>query len=167
MDVEKQITLFFNIPYVSGVPEHFSRIIRNLDAKMSYASINKLNRFIRVQKDGTPIDFHKNVVYKISCDNCASYVEQTRRFLKTRIHKHRNHINMNTAQHSLSVITDHRNYKFEWNSVKILDEEPILSKRLTSEIIYIKRQRNSLNLQSDPEHLVRIYFPILESMLKI
>lgn len=47
-----------------------------------------------------------------------------------------------------SVITDHRiqNHEFDWINVEILDRELISGKRLISEMIYIKRQKNSLNL---------------------
>ena len=81
--------------------------------------------------------------------------------------EHRNHINRNTSQRS--VITDHRltNHEFDWENVKILDEEPILIKRLLSEMIYIKRQKNSINLQTDTEQLEQIYIPILDSLRSV
>ena len=64
-----------------------------------------------------------NPIYKIDCKDCdASYVGQTSRCLKTRISKHRNHINRNTIQYS--VITQHRMdlfYEFNWDNVHILD----------------------------------------------
>jgi len=166
---EEQLpTTFFNIPYVPGISEQFSRAIRDLDTKISYTGINKLNKFIKVHKDSLPKDLHTNVVYKISCDNCdASYVGQTRRFLKTRISEHRNHINRNTTQYS--VITDHRllNHEFDWNCVEILDEEPILGKRLVSEMIHIKLQKNSINLENDTERLDHIYFPMIENLYNV
>lgn len=59
------------------------------------------------------------------------------------------------------------NHKFDWKNVRILDEESILRKRLISEIIYIKRQKNSLNLHSDIDNLNRMYFPILDNLSKI
>jgi len=56
-----------------------------------------------------------NLVYRINYKDCnASYVKQTDRILKTRIKKHRNHINWNTTQQS--VITAHRldfSYEFD------------------------------------------------------
>jgi len=52
--------------------------------RLTYVGINKLNTFIRAQKDKLPT-LHSNVVYKINCQNCdASYVGQTKRLLKTR-----------------------------------------------------------------------------------
>ena len=92
---------------------------------------------------------------------------QTGRLLKTRITEHRSHINRNTPQPS--VITHHRllDHEFDWDGVEILDEEMKLGKRLTSEMLYIKRQKNSLNRQTDTECLQHIYSTIVERLNKI
>lgn len=61
------------------------------------------------------------------------------------------------------MITEHRllyNYEFEWENVEILDKERYLG-RLISEMLYIKRQKNGLNLQSDIEHLHHAYVSVL------
>jgi len=55
-----------------------------------------------------------------------------------------------------SVIMKHRfnfSHEFNWENVEILDKERFLTKCLISEMIYIKRQNNNLNLQSDTECL--------------
>lgn len=95
----------------------------------------------------------------MECRDCdASYVGQTGRTLKTRISEYRNHINRNTDQKS--VITEHRlehTHDFYWDSVKILDQEQILSKKLISEIIFIRKQKNGLNIQSDTDSLTKAY----------
>ncbi|KYN42549.1 hypothetical protein ALC56_03008 [Trachymyrmex septentrionalis] len=82
--------------------------------------------------------------------------------LKTRIAEHRNHIRHKTS--ARSVITDHRlshNHDFQWDNVLILDEEPSYKKRLISEMLHIKKQKNSLNLQTDTEGLNKAYLPII------
>jgi len=60
------------------------------------------------------------VVYKLNCNNCeATFVDQTKRQLKTRIAEHRNYIKINTSTHS--VITDHRiisDHDFDWDNVR-------------------------------------------------
>lgn len=69
---------------------------------------------------------------------------QTGRQLNTRIKEHRNHINRNSTSHS--VITEHRmelNHDFKWEEVQILDKEQIVTKRLTSEMLFIKRQKTA------------------------
>ena len=84
---------------------------------------------------------------------------QTDRQLKIRITKHRNHIRHNTSVRS--VITEHRlhyDHDFQWDNVKILDKEPCFRKRLISEMLNIKKQKNSLNLQTEDLH--KAYIPI-------
>lgn len=90
-------------------------------------------------------------MYK-DCD--ASYVERTCRQLKKRIFEHRNHICRNTSQ--LSVITNHileTNHKFDSDGIEILDNEILLDKKLVTEMLFIKKQKNGLNLQSNTEGL--------------
>ena len=82
--------------------------------------------------------------------------------LKTRITEHRNHIRPNTSVHS--VITEHRlqyDHDFQWDNVKTLDEEPCYRKRLISEMLNIKKQKNSFNLQTNTESLHKAYIPIV------
>ena len=59
---------------------------------------------------------------------------------------------------------DHRliNYEFEWNEVEVLDSKPILGKRLISEMIFIQRQKNSLNKQQDTDGLNVAYRQIID-----
>ena len=80
------------------------------------------------------------------------YVGQTDRQLKIQIAEHRNHIRTS----SRSVITEHRldcEHDFDWNNIEILDEEPCYNKRLIFEMLHIKQQKNSFNLQTDTEDL--------------
>jgi len=150
---------FFTIPYVPSISESFKKIIGDLDVNLSFCSLNTLHRFIKAGKDTLTTASHGNIVYKIECNNCdASYVGQTGRELRTRIDEHRNHIRRNAANHS--VITDHRlefNHDFNWIDVKILNSEPNFNKRLISEMLFIKRQNNGLNLQTDTEGLHEVY----------
>jgi len=147
---------WFTIPYINRTSHKFKHLTEDLDKKTSFYSLNKLKNIIKGQKDNIPKLSQTNLVYKLSCRDCdATYVGQTGRTLKTRISEHRNHINRNTT--TQSVITEHRInflHEFNWDNVEILDRERFLSKRLISEMIYIKRQKNSLNLQSDTEHLL-------------
>lgn len=130
--------------------------------RMSYTGINNLRRFITVGKDRLHIGAKSNIVYKINCADCnASYVGQTGRLLNTRIREHKkNHI---------SVIANYKslNHDFNWDEVEILDEESFLGKRLISEMIHIKRQTNSLNLQSNTFKLNEACLAIIDDLSKI
>jgi len=105
-----------------------------------------------------------NVVYKISCNECdATYVDQTKRQLKTRIKEHMTDINKLTG--SPSVISLHKltnNHDFKWNDVEILDNEHSFNNRLISEIIHIKKQENGLNKQNDTEQFPDLYLPFIK-----
>jgi len=141
---------WLTIPFIQVISGKFKHVIKDEEAGISFHSINKL-RTIKEHKDNFPTSSQMNVVYKLNCRNCnASYVGQTSRLLKTRIAEHKNHINRNTTGHS--VITDHRissSHEFDWENVEILDRERYLTKRLISEMLHIKRQKNSLNLHTE------------------
>jgi len=137
------------------------------DMRVAYYGVNKLRNIIKIShKDPLPNFCKKNVVYKLNCNNCeATYVDQTKRQLKTRIVEHRNHKKRNTSTHS--VITDHRiisDHEFDWDNVEIMDVERNLNKRLISEMINIKSQSKSLNLQTDMDSLDQAYFLCLSNI---
>ena len=76
--------------------------------------------------------------YLVRIEN--SYVGQTKRQLKTRLHEHISDINISSK--SPSVISNHHieeNHNFKWNKVDILDVEPSYNKRLISKIVHIKK----------------------------
>jgi len=104
-----------------------------------------LNRIVKAQKDHLPTGMNKNVVCKLVCKNCdVAYVGQTKRKLNTRIAEHKKDINKKTFNHL--VITKHRiefGHDFDWENPKILDIEKHYQKRLMSEMINIKAQKNA------------------------
>ena len=84
------------------------------------------------------------------------------------IRVYRNQIRHKTQENS--VITEHRidsGHDFKWEDVEVLDTEPILSKRLTSEMLFIKRQRNGINLRRDTEGLHQLYSDTIERLPKL
>ncbi|KYN44212.1 hypothetical protein ALC56_01334 [Trachymyrmex septentrionalis] len=127
--------------------------------------MNNLNRFIKTGKDKIKKDETSRVVYRINCKDCDySYVGQTKRKLKTRIKEYINDIKKKTVN-SLSVISSHRietDHEIDWPNTKILDSERSHYKRMISEMIHIKTQKNGLNKQSDTEKFPDLYLPLLE-----
>jgi len=89
-----------------GISEKFKRISKEHDLKLTYSSVNSLNRFIKIGKDKLNSLCCCDVVYKINCQDCdASYVDQTKRLLKTRIKEHVNDIKKSGSPF---VISNHR-----------------------------------------------------------
>ncbi|KYN35068.1 hypothetical protein ALC56_10601 [Trachymyrmex septentrionalis] len=142
-DRENESVSWLTVPFIPFHTEKFKRFRKN-DIRVSFRSLNKLNKYIKVHKDICPYTSKSNVVYMILCEDCdASYVRQTSRRLKTKIAEHRNHIRYNTS--GRSVITDHRrqlDHEFQWDEVVILDEEPCYRRCLVSEMLNIKKQKN-------------------------
>jgi len=131
---------YFTIPYVSCISKKFMQFFKNISfSKLAFSCYNKLSKFIMVHKDSLPSSARSNVIYKINCLDCdASYVNQTKRTLNTRVSEHRSHARRNSIQNS--VIADHGSsfrHEFDWD--KILDEEINYNKRLISEMIFIKK----------------------------
>jgi len=162
----KSTCTYFSILYVSFIAKKLFQFFKNISfSKLVFSGYNKLNKFIKVHKDFLSTFLRSNVVYKINCSDCdASYVGQTKRTLNTRVSEHRNHIRKNTPQNS--VITNHRlqfNHDFDWDNVRVLDEEINYNKRLISEMIYIKKQKKGLNAQTDTELLDPIYNDLIHS----
>lgn len=166
---QENASSFFTVPYLPSVTEQFRNIIKNTNIRLSFFSLNKLKKFIRAHKDNIPKKCKNNVVYKLNCSDCdASYVGQTSRMLKTRISEHRSQINRSVTNYS--VITNYRllfYHDFCWNDVEVLDEIPFHNKRLISEMLHIKRQRNGLNLQMDTDNLPALYHDIINKLPKI
>jgi len=157
-----------SIPYIKGISEKVASVLNN-DYMVGYRCLNTLGRFIKVQKDKNTLLDNNNVIYKICCRDCdASYVGQTKRKLKTRINEHSKNIKLDPQKHS--VISDHileLDHSFDWENAKILDFEPFYYKRLISEMIHIREQKNGLNLKKDTELLEDSYFDILDELARL
>ena len=121
--------------------------------KKSFSSIIKLGKDITEKWDRT------NVVYQFACKSCpASYVGETKRTVKTRIKEHQNNNNPDAVvfQH----MSEH-SHEFDWDNTKILDYEYHYYKRLVSEMIHIKSNKNSINKKEDVKVLNPSYFQLL------
>jgi len=160
----KKITVV--LLYAKPFSDFISSNIDSSKAIVGYRCLNKLGRFVKVHKDVDHILAKNNVIYKIGCNNCeASYVGQTKRQLRTRIREHINNLKQDQTKHS--VISEHilnHNHNFDWDNTVILDREPRFYKRIISEMIHIKEQNFSLNLNSDTELLDESYFDILNEL---
>lgn len=153
---------YFTVPYVVNVSEKFSSMAKKHGFKISYSRGRDLRQYIKRHKDEMDRFTQSGVVYRINCLDCeATYIGQTKRKLETRVKEHKNDIKRSSSP---SVISQHRielDHQFDWEGVSIVDGEKSYSKRLTSEMLNIKRQTHGLNKQSDTEFLPESYTPIL------
>lgn len=76
--------------------------------------------------------------------------------------EHRYNVRLDSSKHS--VVTEHMlqcNHSFDWENVRVLDTESNYYKRLISEMIHIKSQKISINLQKDSENLNDVFLEII------
>jgi len=143
----KERKKFFTVPFVKKIPDSLITFKKKSNLQIAHTIPNKLREYIKTGKDKLELKECCDVVYKINCKVCkASYVGQTKRCLKTRLHEHRTDINKKSGL--LSVISQYRlqeNHEFDWDNCMVLDMEPSYYKRLLSEIVNIKLQQNGLN----------------------
>ncbi|KYN29872.1 hypothetical protein ALC57_00681 [Trachymyrmex cornetzi] len=157
------IKKYFTIPYIQNISEKFKRIADKNNYKLTYKPINTLTSVIKLGKDKLEKMESSQVVYKINCTNCDStYVDQTKRKLGTRIKEHK--ADIKKTKDTRSVVSDHQvklGHNLDWENIQILDTELFFHKRLTSQMICIKRQINGMNKQTDTEKFPEPYFPLL------
>ena len=144
---------------------------KKCNLKTVFYSPFKLDKIIKVNKDKSKILDNKCVVYKINCDKCeCCYVGQTKRLLSTRRQEHEDNFYYKERYHN--VITKHiKQHQFDvekhdmrWDSVEILHKEKNWKKRCVAEMIYIKKQNNSLNKITDIDALPSVYTAVLNKM---
>ncbi|KYN50317.1 hypothetical protein ALC62_11555, partial [Cyphomyrmex costatus] len=143
------------VPFIRGISEKVVDVVNVSDTLIGHSTLNRLDKFIKVQKDITNQNCKNHVVYKIKCRDCEStYVGQTKRQLQTRIKEHRNNIRLDSSKHS--VIFQHiieYGHNFDWENVDIMDVEHNYKKRLISEMLHIKEQPKGLNYMRDTERV--------------
>jgi len=93
----------FTIPFIQLVSNKFKHVIKDLNTRLSFFSVNKLDYIIKAQRILSQSNL-KNMWF-LTC-NDTSYIRPTCRLLKTRISEHFNHIRRNTFTHS--VITEQK-----------------------------------------------------------
>ncbi|EZA58481.1 hypothetical protein X777_01102, partial [Ooceraea biroi] len=128
---------FITIPFVKGISERLTRILKNCRLFVTYTVPNKLDSLIKRCKDSFTNDKKTCVVYKINCSDCqACYIRQTKRHLEQRVKEHKTDIKKD--QDSWSIVSRHsglNGHCFDWSNVNVLHHEKHLRRRELAEMI--------------------------------
>ena len=85
----QQPSKYVALPYVQGLSEKLTGILKPFDIKPVFRSLNDLSACFRSKKDPIPQFDNVNVVYKIPCTGCdSSYIGTMKRPLKLRLKEH-------------------------------------------------------------------------------
>ena len=122
---------FVALPYVRGVSEKISRVLRNNGIKVGYKPLNVLRTCFPRPKDRPPALQGRGVVYKVGCVDCNFiYYGQTDRALETRLKEHKRAVrvgdnNSKVAQHANQFV-----HSIDFDHATIVDRARNFHKRL-------------------------------------
>lgn len=140
---------FKSIPIVQIVP-HYKKTIGNLFTKL---------------KDKTKKDFLSNVIYEVTCKTCpCKYIGQTKQYISKRLATHKRDCDYFKDATALSNHTISTGHKFDFDNYRILNHESNYYKRIFKEMIFINKEQNSINFQTDINNLNNIYVNLIQQI---
>ena len=148
---------FVSLPYVEGLSEKVSGILRRYNINTAFKNQKNLNIIFKQTKDKLRIEQASNIVYSVRCkgNNCkAVYIGQTKRFLKNRLNEHKNNVRETlNKQNALTKHTIEKDHFFDFVNTQILANERIYKIRLLLEMYHIAGTDDAVNLRTDVENL--------------
>lgn len=125
--------------------------------------------FTRI-KDAEEHKNRSNVVYQIFCKNCTkNYVGQTSQRIEKRIQQHALTCREEKYREKSSLAEHHHSltHSFDFENIKILDNEKNQDKRRLSEMIFITMQgERKVNARTDTDNLSTSYKYLIEKYKK-
>ncbi len=103
------------------------------------------------------------VVYQIQCNDCEeTYIGHSGRPLNTRVQEHRTAVRKSSVSSGVAEHTIKTGHDIDWESVEIIDRDPLTLLRRIREAIAIRVHQTGMNRESGYE-LPRIYDRILDA----
>lgn len=143
-DDPKPATLY--LPYIKGVSEKIEKQVRPLNIRTVFRTSTTLGRHLTTVKSKIARDSIKGVVYQIPCKCGHVYIGETGRNLKLRLTEHKRAVKNKDPNNGLAVHVSITNHTILWQNAEVLTIEPNWSKRKVREALYIKRTKDTLNL---------------------
>lgn len=134
------------IPYIPGVSEALSRVLRSYDVEVAHVPACKLRNALVGGKDRLPRESFPGVVYKISCADCDfAYIGESGNF-KQRLRQHQNDVkNKRVASNALAEHVGATGHGIDWDNSTIIGQERNFRSRLYLESLEIQTTRHTLN----------------------
>lgn len=148
------------LPYIEGLTHKLVTLFSKNDVHLKIAQYNLLTNksLFTTNKDPVPTLHRHDVVYQITCHGCnLSYIGQTSQTIKQRITLHKSDVRLNNTRCALSAHVSETNHSMNFEDVKILEHNRVLSRRLFLEMCHINNNVNSINNRSDIDSLSSIY----------
>jgi hypothetical protein len=145
-EVKEKPAAYAVIPYVTGVSEKISRILKKYNVVTRFKPIRKTSNILSRAKDRLSKDFNEGI-YSVPCSCGSKYIGQTCRALKCRIQEHERAAK--NRQFHLSAIAEHAwegpEHTINFSEAKILHREKRYFPRLIREAVEITKTRKNFN----------------------
>ena len=154
-----------SLPYIKGLSEKLSGILKPFNVKIAPRYFNNLPHFSKSAKGPTPKLGTAQVVYNIPCIYfTVNYIGTTKRLLTTRIQEHKKDIyNPLEKWNALTKHTWPQNHEFNFDRIKIVDTSNNYKKRMILEMTHIASNPHVVNQRMDTENLSVFYLPLLNN----
>lgn len=156
---KKSIKKYIAMPYTAELSEKMKYILGKYDIIVCHKAQHLLSSLFTSLKSEVPTKMKSNVVYSIPCLNCPKkYIGMTTQYLSSRLNGHKYTKNASTALHKHESSEKH---EFDFSNTEILTQESNYQKLLMKEMIYIKKERHTVNDKQDKNHLSHIYHNLI------
>jgi hypothetical protein len=137
---------FVVLPYIKGVTEKLSRVLRRENIKVGYKPVNTLHQHFPKPKDKLTLGQTRGVIYKIPCSDCDfNYYGQTDRALNTRMKEHKRAVSHLDKYSKVAKHAEEQDHCIDFNNVSIVHRTNNYHERLFLEAWYSQRDSSSGN----------------------
>lgn len=159
---EEKTTRSVVIPYVKGLSEKITRVLRPFQISTFYKPINKISTILGLPKDPVKHEHVCGVVYQVNCRDCEKqYIGQTTNSLATRLKQHRaacQHLQVEKSALAEHAVTN--DHAIDWANAKVIHRETRWRQRLFAEAIHTK-QKGSIAMNRAEMNLPPVYLSVL------
>ncbi|KAL9986002.1 hypothetical protein ACROYT_G000055 [Oculina patagonica] len=143
-------TSFVVLPYVKGVTERISKVLRNNGVKVGFKPLNTLRTRFPRPKDKLTAFQSRCVVYRVNCLDCNfTYYGQTDRALATRIKEHQRAVRVCDKNSKIAQHANTFGHDMDFNHAAVVDKAGDYHKRLFLEAWHSQRDQNAGNEHID------------------
>ncbi|KAL9983165.1 hypothetical protein ACROYT_G005298 [Oculina patagonica] len=143
-------TSFVVLPYVKGVTERISKVLRNNGVKVGFKPLNTLRTRFPKPKDKLTAFQSRCVVYRVNCLDCNfTYYGQTDRALATRIKEHQRAVRVCDKNSKIAQHANTFGHDMGFNHAAVVDKSGDYHKRLFLEAWHSQRDQNAGNEHID------------------
>jgi hypothetical protein len=152
---------YVSAPYMQGISEKTAKILRPYNIQLSSKATKTIKSQLCHLKDRREQQEQADVVYKLECKDCdVCYVGETGRQLKERRAEHQKDVEKKSALSNVYQHTRHSGHAFDFDGMKVLDNEKCKRKRKVLESVYTIKNHETINRSMD---LDLIYHPFLRN----